>query len=92
MQDLSHLTTGLTAASSMAAGNTVSVNPPFTGPGSPSEAYDEISQVNDHPEPELGPVQNLTHSVAGTDAFASHTWTRLDANDGTAGDAGFVET
>lgn len=55
MKDLSDLARGsLTMNSSMAAGNTVSVNPPFSPVGTESEAYADI-QMHSEPEPDLGP-------------------------------------
>ena len=55
MQDLSSLAKGsLTMNSSMAAGNTVSVNPPFSPVGTESEAYHGV-EMHSEPEPDLGP-------------------------------------
>lgn len=55
MKDLSDLARGtIVGESSMQGTNTVSVNPPFSPPGSPNEAYDGIP-VHSRPEPELGP-------------------------------------
>jgi len=79
MQDLSHLTTGVLANSSMGAGNTVSVNPPFSPPGSENEAYHAVD-AHSMPEPDLGPVADLTHSVPGGDALADYSWDSPDVS------------
>ena len=94
MQDLSSVFNfGVMGESSMAAGNTSSVNPPFSPPGSPNEAY-ALSPVSDHPELDLGPAQNLTHAVSpGTDeAHQGYGWTALDSDDGSATASGWTET
>jgi hypothetical protein len=55
LQDLSDLAKGsIVMDSSMQGGNTVSVNPPFSPPGSESEAYAGITS-HSRPEPDLGP-------------------------------------
>jgi hypothetical protein len=76
--DLSHLAEGsLTMNSSMAAGNTVSVNPPFAPVGSESEAYSGIP-LHSEPEPDLGPNNdgqlNTKRNDAGSRPVSSYTW------------------
>ncbi len=81
MQNLSHLAEGsLTMNSSMAAGNTVSVNPPFAPVGTESEAYAGIP-LHSEPEPDLG--ANNDHELstkrddAGVRPHSSFTWKRF---------------
>lgn len=59
----------------MNAGNTSSVNPPFSPPGSPNEAY-ASAPVWDHPEPDLGDVTDYARVVSdgADDAFAGYGW------------------
>lgn len=74
MQDLSSLARGsLTMDSSMHAGNTISINPPFSPIGSPSEATAGI-QLHDRPEPDLGPNNDgqLDTKMNDTGAFSTH--------------------
>lgn len=78
MQDLSHLAKGsITMNSSMAAGNTVSVNPPFSPVGTPSEAYADI-ELHNEPEPELGANNdkqlNTKMNDAGSVKAADYSW------------------
>jgi hypothetical protein len=82
LKDLSEMARGsLTMDSSMHAGNTISVNPPFSPAGSESEASQGI-QLHSRPEPDLGP--NNDGQLTGnrkTDAGAFHasalTWKKL---------------
>jgi hypothetical protein len=68
VQNLSHLAEGsLTMNSSMAAGNTVSVNPPFSPIGSESEAYADI-ELHSEPEPDLGPNNDRQLKTTGDSA------------------------
>lgn len=68
MQNLSHLAEGsLTMNSSMAAGNTVSVNPPFSPVGTESEAYHGV-EMHSEPEPELGASNDHQLKTAGDSA------------------------
>lgn len=54
MKDLSSLSEGsLVFDSSMQGGNTLSVNPPFSPPGSESEATHGI-ELHSRPNPEMG--------------------------------------
>ncbi len=70
--DMSGIALGITGESSMAGGNTSSVNPHFSPPGSPSEAYDG-AEVHDHPELDLGETWTpASRQHAGADAFAGH--------------------
>jgi hypothetical protein len=78
VQDLSDLAKGsLTMNSSMAAGNTVSVNPPFSPEGSESEAYHGV-ELHSEPEPAIGPNNDSQLSTkrndAGTRPKSSYTW------------------
>lgn len=74
MQDLSALMPyGVLGESSMAAGNTSSINPDFSPPGSPNEAY-ALFPVADHPELDLGDAFQAANRVQGDDATAGHTW------------------
>lgn len=92
MQDLSaFMPFGIMGESSMAAGNTSSVNPDFSPPGSLTEAY-ALAPVSDHPELDLGDVWQPVNRVQADDASAGYGWTSLDADDGSATDAGFTET
>lgn len=80
MQDLSHLAErSLTMNSSMAAGNTVSVNPPFSPVGSESEAYHGIMEHSE-PEPDLGANNdsqlNTKCNDAGVRPHSSFNWKR----------------
>ena len=76
MDDLSALAEGsLTANSSQGGGNTVSVNPPFSPPGSENEAYEGVD-THSMPEPDLGATEDYArfqHS-GHDDAFAGHGW------------------
>lgn len=81
MQNLSHLAEGsLTMNSSMAAGNTVSVNPPFSPPGTESEAYADIPRHSE-PEPDLGANNDhqldTKENAAGVRPHSSFTWKRF---------------
>lgn len=74
MQDLSSLADGsLTFDSSMHAGNTISVRPPFTPEGSESEATQSI-ETHSRPEPDLGPNNDhqLNTKMNDTGAFSTH--------------------
>lgn len=74
MQDLSSLAHGsLTMDSSMAAGNTMSVAPPFSPVGSESEATHGIP-LHSRPEPDLGP-NNDNQLKTGVSASPSLTLT-----------------
>lgn len=76
MEDLSSLAKGsLVMNSSMGAGNTVSVNPPFSPPGSESEATQGIP-VHSQPEPDLGPRESDRTRVisAGTRPASNVSW------------------
>lgn len=78
MQDLSSLAEGsLTMDSSMHAGNTVSVSPPFTPPGSESEATQGIA-LHSRPEPDLGPNNDrqldTKKNPAGSPHAAAYGW------------------
>ena len=78
MQDLSSLAKGsLTMNSSMAAGNTVSVNPPFSPVGTESEAYAGV-ELHSEPEPDLGPNNDsqlkTTGNSAGEFSVAARAW------------------
>lgn len=82
MQDLSHLAEGsLTMDSSMHAGNTISVNPPFSPPGSESEATQGIAE-HSRPEPDLGPNNDsqLKTSTGGSTSFriTPCTWKKVN--------------
>jgi hypothetical protein len=81
MQDLSDLAKGsLVGDASMHAGNTVSVVPPFSPPGSESEATQGIA-THSRPEPDLGPnndgqLKTLTGASAGHRA-SDYTWKKV---------------
>lgn len=81
MQDLSSLAKGsLVMDSSMHAGNTVSVPPPFSPPGSESEATQGI-EAHSRPEPALGPNNDsqLKTSTGGSTSFrlTPRTWKKV---------------
>lgn len=80
MQNLSHLAErSLTMNSSMAAGNTISVNPPFSPEGTESEAYAEV-ELHSEPEPDLGPNNDnqlkTTMNGAGARPRSDYSWKR----------------
>jgi hypothetical protein len=78
MENLSHLSAGLTGGgSSMNGGNTIS-DPPWTGAvGSPSEATSDLPYGPTHNNPEmvLGPVTDLAQTIGGGDVLAGHGFT-----------------
>jgi hypothetical protein len=81
VQNLSHLADGtIVGNSSMAAGNTVSVNPPFSPVGSESEAYHGV-ELHSEPEPDLGPNNdnqlNTKRNDAGARPVSSYTWKKV---------------
>lgn len=81
MKDLSDLARGsLTMNSSMAAGNTVSVNPPFSPVGSESEAYHGV-ELHSEPEPDLGSNNDhqLKTLIGDTSAWrpTARTWKKV---------------
>jgi hypothetical protein len=81
MKDLSDLARGtLVGDSSMQAGNTVSVNPPFSPEGSESEAYESIAS-HSRPEPDLGPNNDhqLKTLIGDTGSFrpTALTWKKV---------------
>jgi hypothetical protein len=67
VEDLSSLCgdigSALIGGESMAATNSVSPNPPFTGPGSTSEST--ASEAVGNPGLDVGPQTNHTHRVSG---------------------------
>ena len=82
MQDISALAKGtLVGDSSMQAGNTVSVNPPFSPIGSESEAYQNVLSRS-RPEPDLGPNNDSQLDTKCNDAgerpVSSYTWKRCN--------------
>ena len=81
MKDLSDLARGsICMDSSMQGGNTVSVNPPFSPPGSESEAYEGVPE-HSRPEPDLGPNNDsqlkTTISSAGAFRVTPRTWKKV---------------
>lgn len=84
MIDLSGIALGVTGESSMAGGNTSSVNPHFSPPGSPSEAYDG-AEVHDHPELDLGDTWQAANRQHGGDALAGHGFADPDMQPDTDG-------
>jgi hypothetical protein len=65
----------------MHAGNTVSVNPPFSPVGSESEATQGIP-FHSRPEPELGPnndsqLKTLTGAHGGSRPSSDYTWKKV---------------
>lgn len=80
MDDLSDLTSGVLGNSSMGGGNTVSVNPPFSPPGSENEAYEGVD-THSMPEPDLGDQASYWRPVPGGDGSGDgHGWTYPDAD------------
>jgi hypothetical protein len=78
MQDLSHLAKGsLIMNSSMHAGNTVSVNPPFSPVGTESEATQGI-ETHSEPDIDIGPNNddqlNVKMNDAGSVKAADYSW------------------
>lgn len=72
MENLSHLAKGsITMNSSMHAGNTVSVNPPFSPVGTESEATQGI-ETHSEPEITLGPNNDKQLDVKMNDAGTLH--------------------
>lgn len=82
MKDLSELARGsITMDSSMHAGNTISVNPPFSPPGSESEATQGIAE-HSRPEPDLGPnndnqLNTKTDVSSGSFSLTPRTWKKV---------------
>lgn len=79
MQDLSSLVKGLMGDSSMHAGNTVSVNPPFSPPGSESEASQGIP-THSRPELDVPPVSSTKdRAVKASSSFSMSetSWKKL---------------
>jgi hypothetical protein len=78
MKDLSSLADGsLVFDSSMQGGNTLSVNPPFSPPGSESEATHGIP-LHSRPNPDIGPGSDgqLTGNRKNDSGSVPHTnWT-----------------
>jgi hypothetical protein len=82
VQDLNHLLPGgrigvLTSGNSMAAGNTVTDQPPFGAPGSDSEAASSEDIMNP-----VGPVEQPVRQPTVMEDGRGHTpvpttWTRL---------------
>jgi hypothetical protein len=80
MQDLSDIARGtLVGDSSMHAGNTVSVVPPFSPAGSESEATQGIPS-HSRPEPDLGPNNDRQlKTLIGSSSFhpTAVTWKKV---------------